>query len=67
MPPATVEKHASLGATCNLDRQNRINFAFTHAFRNSIDGTSTLTGPQTGYVRMSQNMLQTGCSRDFGR
>jgi long-chain fatty acid transport protein len=67
LAPATVEKHASLGATYNLDKQSRINFAFTHAFRNTIDGTSTLTGPQTGYVRMSQNMLQIGYSRDFGR
>ena len=66
LAPATVEKHASVGATYNLDRQSRIGFAFTHAFQNTIEGTSTLTGPQTGYVRMSQNMLQISYSRDIG-
>ena len=62
-----MEKHASVGGTYNLDKRNRINFAFTHAFRNTIDGTSTFTGPQTGNVSMRQNMLQIGYSRDFGR
>ena len=66
LAPATVEKHASLGATYKLGKQSRINVAYTHAFRNTIEGTSTLTGPQTGYVRMRQNMLQIGYSRDFG-
>lgn len=66
LAPATVEKHASLGATYRLGKQSRINFAFTHAFRNTIEGTSTLTGPQTGHVRMRQNMLQIGYSRDIG-
>jgi len=41
-------------------------FAFTHAFKNTIEGTSTFTGPQTGYVRMRQNMLQISYSRDIG-
>jgi long-chain fatty acid transport protein len=66
LAPATVEKHASLGATYQLGKQSRISLAYTHAFRNTIEGTSTLTGPQTGYVRMRQNMLQIGYSRDIG-
>lgn len=66
LAPATVEKHASLGATYKLGKQSRINLAYTHAFRNTIEGTSTLTGPQTGHVRMRQNMLQIGYSRDIG-
>ena len=66
LAPATVEKHASLGATYRIDRRSRISFAFTHAFKNTIQGTSQFTGPQTGYVRMSQNMLQIGYSRDIG-
>jgi long-chain fatty acid transport protein len=65
LAPATVQKHASLGASYNLDKQSRINLSYTHAFRNTIDGTSTLTGPQTGYVRMQQNMLQMSYSRDL--
>ena len=66
LAPATVEKHASLGATYKLDRQSRVSFAFTHAFENTIRGTSQFTGPQTGHVRMRQNMLQISYSRDIG-
>ena len=66
LAPATVEQHASVGATYNLDKQSRINFAYTHAFRNTIEGTSTITGPQTGYVRMLQNIVQISYSRDLG-
>ena len=65
LAPATVEKHASMGTTYHFDRHSRINLAYTHAFTNTIQGTSTFTGPQTGYVRMRQNMLQIGYSRDF--
>jgi len=66
LAPATVKKHASLGATYELGKQSRINFSYTHAFRNTIQGTSTFTGSQTGYVRMRQNMVQIGYSRDIG-
>lgn len=66
LAPATVERHASLGATYDMDKQGSINFAFTHAFQNTIEGTSQLTGPQTGHVRMSQNILQISYSRDLG-
>jgi long-chain fatty acid transport protein len=66
LAPATVEKHASLGASYNLNKQSRINVAYTHAFRNTIEGTSTFTGPQTGYVRMHQNMVQISYSHDIG-
>ena len=66
LAPATVEKHASLGATYRLDKKSSINFAYTHAFTNTIEGTSTFTGPQTGYVRMQQNMLQIGYTRELG-
>jgi len=66
LAPATVERHASLGATYKLDRQSRVSFAFTHAFENTIQGTSQFTGPQTGHVRMRQNMLQISYSRDVG-
>ena len=55
-----------LGATYNLDKQSRISIAYTHAFDNAIEGTSTFTGPQTGHVRMHQNMLQISYSRDLG-
>jgi long-chain fatty acid transport protein len=66
LAPATIEKHASLGATYKLDKHSRVSFAYTHAFTNTIDGTSTFTGPQTGYVRMDQDMVQFAYSRDIG-
>ncbi|MDH3901269.1 MAG: outer membrane protein transport protein, partial [Gammaproteobacteria bacterium] len=66
LAPATVEKHASLGATYRLDKRSRVSFAYTHAFENTIQGTSQLTGPQTGHVRMQQDMLQISYSRDVG-
>lgn len=66
LAPATVEKHASLGATYKLDKQSGVNLAFTHAFENTIEGTSQFTGPQTGHVRMSQNILQISYSRNIG-
>jgi long-chain fatty acid transport protein len=65
LAPATIEKHASAGATYRLDRKSSINVSYTHAFTNTVQGTSTFTGPQTGYVRMHQDMLQIGYAREF--
>jgi long-chain fatty acid transport protein len=66
LAPATIETHASVGGSYRLDKKSSINFSYTHAFTNTVEGTSTFTGPQTGYVRMKQDMLQIGYSRDFG-
>jgi long-chain fatty acid transport protein len=66
LAPATIEKHASLGGTYDLDKRSRLSLAYTHAFKNTIHGTSQFTGPQTGYVQMYQNMLQISYSRDLG-
>jgi long-chain fatty acid transport protein len=66
LAPATIEQHASIGATYKLSRQSQINFAFTHGFENTIQGTSQFTGPQTGHVRMHQNILQISYSRTIG-
>ena len=66
LAPATIETHASLGMSYRLDKRNSVNLAYTHAFTNTVNGTSSFTGPQTGYVRMDQNMLQIGYSHEFG-
>jgi long-chain fatty acid transport protein len=66
LAPATIEKHASLGGSYRLDKKRSINFAYTHAFTNTVNGTSTFTGPQSGYVRMQQDMLQVGYTYEFG-
>jgi long-chain fatty acid transport protein len=67
LAPATIEKHASLGGSYRLDKMHSINFSYTHAFMNTVNGTSTFTGPQTGYVRMQQDMLQIGYTYEFGK
>jgi long-chain fatty acid transport protein len=66
LAPATIEKHASLGGSYRLDKKNTVSFAYTHAFTNTVYGSSTFTGPQTGYVRMKQDMLQVSYSHEFG-
>jgi long-chain fatty acid transport protein len=66
LAPATIEKHASLGGSYRLNRKSSINFSYTHAFTNTVEGTSTFTGSQTGYVRMQQDMLQIGYTHEFG-
>ena len=66
LAPATIEQHASVGATYQLSKQSQVNFAFTHGFENTIQGTSQFTGPQTGHVRMHQNILQISYSRTIG-
>ena len=66
LAPATIEQHASVGASYRLDRETSINISYTHAFTHAVQGTSTFTGPQTGYARMQQNMLQVGYARELG-
>lgn len=65
LAPATIKNHASIGATYNLTKDSSIVASFTHAFENKIHGTSSFTGPQTGYVEMYQNDFQIGYSRHF--
>jgi hypothetical protein len=54
-----------VGATYQLTEKSQINFAYTHAFKNTIQGTSTFTGNQTGHVRMKQNSWQIAYARSF--
>lgn len=65
LAPATIKNHASVGTTYQLTKQSQINFAYTHAFRNTIQGTSTFTGNQSGYVRMKQNSWQISFASEF--
>jgi long-chain fatty acid transport protein len=65
LAPATIQNHLSAGLTYRFNDQSALNVAYTHAFKNTIQGTSTLTGPQTGHVRMHQNDLQIGYSHQF--
>ncbi|MGD8843706.1 MAG: porin, partial [Gammaproteobacteria bacterium] len=66
LAPATIEEHASLGASYQLSRRSSINLAYTHAFTNTVEGTSSFTGSQTGHVRMEQDMLQIGYTHRLG-
>ncbi len=65
LAPATIKNHASIGATYNLTKDSDIVASLTHAFENKIHGTSSFTGPQTGYVEMYQNDFQISYARHF--
>lgn len=65
LAPATIENHASVGFSYHMGKHGDIHFAYTHAFRNTISGTSTFTGNQTGNVSMSQNDFEISWGRRF--
>jgi long-chain fatty acid transport protein len=60
LAPATVQDHLACGFTYRINKKSEVVFAFTHGFKNTIQGQSTFTGPQTGHVRMHQNDLEIG-------
>lgn len=66
LAPAVVRMHGSLGATFRLSQQDEINFAYTHAFKETLDGTSpSLTASQTGSLFMEQNIIAVGWGHKF--
>ena len=59
LAPATIQSHASLGLTYQVDQRNSVSVAYTRAFPNKIRGQNTnFTGPQTGHVEMDQHELE---------
>lgn len=55
LAPATIQDHASIGLSVRPGKHSELTFAYTHAFKNTIQGTSQFTGTQTGNVDMKQN------------
>jgi len=59
LAPATIRDHASLGLTYRFNPKNAISVAYTHAFKEKVEGQNTIfTGPQTGYVEMDQDGVE---------
>jgi long-chain fatty acid transport protein len=59
LAPATIQSHASLGLTYDIDKRNSVSVAYTRAFPNKIRGANAnFTGPQTGHVQMDQHELE---------
>lgn len=75
LAPAVVDTHLSVGATYEMTPAMSLNFAFTHAFANSITGRNinhaTVTGLGSDGVsrpiklEMYQNDLEVGFSYNF--
>jgi len=64
LAPATPKTHASLGLTHRMGK-HALSLAYTRSFNNKIGGTNPLTGPQTGFVQMSQHDLEVSWSYRF--
>jgi long-chain fatty acid transport protein len=66
LAPAVIRMHGSLGATFRMSQRDEINFAYTHAFKEELDGTSpSLTGPQSGQLFMEQNSIAVSWGHKF--
>jgi len=65
LAPATTTDHASLGFTYAVDKHSDIVFAYTHAFKSKIKGTSQFTGSQTGHVQMYQDDVEVSWAYKF--
>ena len=64
--PATIEDHVSVGFSYKINDHHGITFAYTRALDNKIDGQNpAFTGPQTGNVRMEQNIIDLGYTYNF--
>jgi len=65
LAPATPRTHLSLGLT-HQSGPHQVSLAYTRALDNKIGGSNNaLTGPQTGYVQMSQHELELSWGYQF--
>ena len=72
LAPATVEDHATLGATWAIDKKSELTFHYMHAFKNEIKGkgsTPEVIHPifklGEANIKMHQDSLGIGYSRKF--
>jgi len=72
LAPATVEDHATLGATWAIDKQSEVTFHYMHAFKNEIKGkgsTPEVIHPifklGEANIKMHQDSFGIGYSRKF--
>jgi long-chain fatty acid transport protein len=72
LAPATVEDHATLGATWTIDKKSELTFHYMHAFKNEIKGkgsTPEVIHPifklGEANIKMHQDSFGVGYSRKF--
>jgi long-chain fatty acid transport protein len=64
LAPATIQKHATLGFTYLPDRKSEWNFAYMHAFKETVDSSKTAFGIP-GSISMYQNAVDVSYSYKF--
>jgi len=67
LAPGVVQNHITLGVTRNLDGGKEINFGFTYALANTVEGPNRLEAPgqQTIELQMSQIQFEVGYAFGF--
>ena len=68
LAPGVVQQHLSLGATWNIDQQQKISLAYTHALEESVKGQNSIPanfGGGEADVSMSQNILGIAYGLEF--
>jgi len=64
--PATIKDHVSVGFSYQFNENNGLTFAYTRALDNKVKGQNeAFTGPQTGDVRMEQNIIDLAWNYTF--
>jgi long-chain fatty acid transport protein len=64
LAPATIQKHATVGFTYLPDRKTEWNFAYMHAFRETVESSQTAFGIP-GSISMYQNSVDVSYSYKF--
>lgn len=65
LAPAVVRTHYSFGFTTPISDSMELNLAFSYMPNEKLDGSNPNTGPQTGYLEMSQYELVFGVGMKF--
>ncbi|WP_200284223.1 OmpP1/FadL family transporter [Rhabdochromatium marinum] len=65
LAPATVKNHFTFGLTHRLQNDHEVNLAVVHATNHKIHGQNPNTGPQTGFIEMSQWEVELGWAMKF--
>ena len=64
LAPATIQKHATVGFTYQPDRKSEWNFAYMHAFKETVESSKTAFGIP-GSITMYQNSVDVSYSYKF--
>jgi len=64
LAPATVQKHATVGFTYQPDRKSEWNFAYMHAFKETVESSKTAFGVP-GSITMYQHSVDVSYSYKF--